>query len=63
MANILKEQAQSILDIRKINIMRSPKKGGNSDIDAIPYLKKLGIKLMERPQPLQFTPNINEHIH
>jgi len=63
MANIMKKQTQNILDIRKINIMRSPKKGGSSDIDAIPYLKELGIKLIERPQPIQFTPNINEHIH
>jgi len=63
MANIMKKQTQNILDIRKINIMRSPKKGGSSDIDAIPYLKELGIKLIENPQPIQFTPNINEHIH
>ncbi len=54
---------QSILDARKKNIMLSPKKGGSSDIDAIPYLREIGVKLIERPQSIQFTPNINEHIH
>jgi len=51
------------VDVRRKNILNSPKKGGSSDLDSIPYLKKLGIELVEKRQPIQFTPNINEHIH
>ncbi|RLI87261.1 MAG: hypothetical protein DRO76_02565 [Candidatus Altiarchaeales archaeon] len=32
-------------------------------MDSIPYLKEIGINITENIQPIQFTPNINEHIH
>jgi len=51
------------LDARKINIRNSPKKGGSSKVDSIPYLKELNVAIVERRQSIQFTPNINEHIH
>ena len=63
MKSILAEPTQSELSVRKINILKSPKKGGSSDRDAIPYIEGLGIEIFENIQPIQFTPNINEHIH
>jgi DNA modification methylase len=63
MKSILAEPIQSELTVRKINILKSPKKGGSSDRDAIPYLGELGIEIFENIQSIQFTPNINEHIH
>ncbi|MGQ9628057.1 MAG: hypothetical protein ACUVV0_14275, partial [Anaerolineae bacterium] len=51
------------LDARKKNIMNSPKQGGTSDRDALPYLEELGIEISENKQAIQFTSNINEHIH
>ncbi|MCW3134926.1 MAG: site-specific DNA-methyltransferase [Methanophagales archaeon] len=63
MKSILAESAQSELTVRKVNILKSPKKGGSSDRDAIPYTEELGIEILENRQPIQFTPNINEHIH
>jgi DNA modification methylase len=63
MKSIFAEPAQSELTVRKINILRSPKKGGSSDMDAIPYIEELGIQIFRNIQPIQFTPNINEHIH
>ena len=51
------------LDARKLNILKSPKKGGSCSIDSAPYLKELGIEIVENGQPIQFTSNINEHIH
>jgi len=48
---------------RKRNIINSPKINGNSQIDSIPYLREMGIKIEERKQSIQFYPNINEHIH
>ncbi len=51
------------LGVREINILKSPKKGGSSDIDAAPYLEELAIEISENRQPIQFAPNINEHIH
>jgi DNA modification methylase len=63
MTSILVKPAQSALTVRKINIQKSPKKGGSSDRDAIPYTEELGIEIFENIQPIQFTPNINEHIH
>ena len=54
---------QNQLSIRKINILKSPKKGMNSDIDSVEYLRELNIKLVENRQPMQFSSNINEHIH
>lgn len=60
---ILEEPTQSKLSVRKINILKSPKNGGSSDIDSTTYLKDLGVEISENRQPIQFTPNINEHIH
>ena len=57
------ELDQSKLDARKINIFNSPKKGGSSSLDSLPYLRELNVKIIENAQPIQFTPNINEHIH
>lgn len=51
------------LDARKLNILNSPKKGGSSSLDSLPYLKELNVTIIENTQPIQFTPNINEHIH
>ena len=51
------------IDVRKLNIMRSPKRGGSSDVDAESYLKELNIEIMENKQPIQFSPNATEHIH
>ena len=48
---------------RRLNVLRSPKKGGSSDFDSIPYLQELGIEIGEGRQPIQFTSNITEHIH
>ncbi len=63
MKHSLEKSTQSELGVREINILKSPKKGGSSDIDSIPYLKELAIEISENKQPIQFTPNINEHIH
>jgi DNA modification methylase len=57
------KSVQSELNIRRINILRSPKKGGSSDIDSVPYLKELDVEIFQNLQRIQFTPNINEHIH
>ncbi|NUO09499.1 MAG: hypothetical protein HUU08_12610 [Candidatus Brocadia sp.] len=50
-------------DIRKKNVLPSPKFGGSCDIDSKPYLKELGIEIVERRQPIQYTLNFGEHIH
>ena len=50
MKSILVEPAQSELTVRKINILKSPKKGGSSDRDAIPYIKELGIEIFENKE-------------
>lgn len=50
-------------DIRWRNIISSPKFGGSSDIDAKPYLKELGIEIVEKRQPIQFTSNFGERVH
>lgn len=50
-------------DIRRKNILSSPKFGGSCDVDSIPYLKALGIEIVERRQPIQFTSNFGEHVH
>jgi len=63
MKSIEEKIAEGELDARKLNILRSPKTGGSSDIDSIPYLKDLDIEIFEKTQSIQFTPNINEHIH
>jgi len=48
---------------RQINIINSPKQSGHSDIDSEPYLKSLGIDIINKRQPIQFSPNVNEAIH
>jgi len=48
------------LDARKKNIRNSPKKGGSSTADSVPYLKELNVAISQNAQPIQFTPNINE---
>jgi len=57
------ERSELKPDARKLNILKSPKKGGSSTVDSIPYLKELGIEITENTQPIQFTPNTNEPIH
>lgn len=51
------------MDIRKKNILSSPKFGGSCDIDSKPYLRELGIEIVESRQPIQFTSNFGEHVH
>jgi DNA modification methylase len=48
---------------RQINIINSPKQSGHCDIDSEPYLKQLGIDILNKKQPIQFSPNVNEAIH
>jgi len=50
-------------DIRRFNILSSPKLGGSCDIDSKRYLRELGIDIVERKQPIQFTSNFGEHVH
>lgn len=59
----LNDFGKAELDARKENILRSPKRGGSSEVDSIPYLQELGVEIQEKTQPIQFSPNINEHIH
>jgi DNA modification methylase len=63
MKSLFETLVKNELDARKINIMNSPKKDGSGDIDSIPYIKELGIDIIEKRQPIKFTTNINEHIH
>lgn len=51
------------IDIRRKNVLSSPKFGGSCDIDSRPYLKELGIEIVESRQPIQFTSNFGEHVH
>ena len=51
------------LDVRRRNIISSPKFGGSCDIDSKPYLKELGIEIEEKRQPIQFTSNFGEQVH
>ncbi|MBW1999432.1 MAG: hypothetical protein JRJ29_15910 [Deltaproteobacteria bacterium] len=51
------------MDVRRKNIISSPKSGGSSDIDAKPYLKDLGTEIVEKRLPIQFTSNFGEHVH
>lgn len=48
---------------RQLNILNSPKQEGNCDIDSAPYLKELNLNIIDKRQPIQFSPNINEQIH
>lgn len=54
---------RNAIDIRRKNVLASPKFGGSCDIDSAPYLKELGIEIIERRQPIQFTSNFGEHVH
>lgn len=51
------------LDIRRKNILSSPKYGGSCKLDSKPYLKELGIEIIEKKLPIQFTSNFNERVH
>ena len=51
------------IDVRKKNIMNSPKLGGSCDKDSIPYLEQLKIKILDKKQRIQFTPNFSEQVH
>jgi hypothetical protein len=53
MKSIFAEPAQSELSVRKINILKSPKTGGSSDMDAIPYIEELGIQLFRNIEAVQ----------
>jgi hypothetical protein len=48
---------------RQFNVMRSPKRNGTANIDAIPYLDQLGIEIIDKRQPIQFLPNSIEPVH
>src|SRR3989339_2154942 len=50
-------------DVRKKNVLSSPKFGGSCDVDSKPFLRELGIEIVERRQPIQFTSNFGEHVH
>ena len=63
MRSLFPELGELELDARKLNILKSPKKGGSSSLDSVPYLEELNVEIVENAQPIQFTPNINEHIH
>lgn len=63
MKSLFPELDELELDARKINIRNSPKRGGSSIVDSIPYLKELNVTISQKAQSIQFTPNINEHIH
>jgi DNA modification methylase len=63
MKSLFPELDEIELDARKLNILRSPKKGGSSADDSIPYISELNIEIVENTQPIQFASNINEHIH
>ena len=63
MKNLFPELEELERDARKINIRNSPKRGGSSTADSVPYLKELNITISQNAQSIQFTPNINEHIH
>lgn len=51
------------MDTRKKNILNSPKGNGSCDQDSLPYLRDLGVEIIERKQPIQFTPNFSERVH
>src|SRR3990167_7175792 len=53
----------SDIHIRRRNVLSSPKFGGSCDVDSKPYLKELGIEIVERRKPIQFTSNFGEHVH
>lgn len=50
-------------DVRRKNVLASPKLGGACDIDSISYLRELDVEIVESKQSIQFTPNFGEHVH
>jgi len=53
----------SVIDRRKENVLRSPKRGGSCRDDSIQYLQELGVQITEKRQAIQFTNNVNECVH
>ena len=51
------------LDARSQNRLRSPKRGGTCVRESRRYLDELGIAIVERRRPIQFTPNFDEPVH
>ncbi|MFC2065069.1 hypothetical protein ACFLXB_08240 [Chloroflexota bacterium] len=51
------------ISVRRKNRERSPKKGGNSDHDSIPYFKSLGMEITDNLQPIKFFDNRSELVH
>lgn len=52
-----------VIDRRRQNILKSPKRGGSSQDDSMSYLEELGVKIAEKRQAIQFTTNVNECVH
>ena len=53
----------SVIDRRRENILKSPKRGGSCQDDSLPYLHELGVQITEKRQAIQFTTNVNECVH
>lgn len=51
------------ISVRNLNILRSPKQNGTASFDSKSYLDELGIKIINKKQPIQFNKNNNEIIH
>lgn len=52
-----------VIDRRRENILKSPKRGGSCQDDSLPYLQELGAQITEKRQAIQFTTNVNECVH
>jgi len=52
-----------VIDRRRENVLKSPKRGGSCQGDSVPYLQELGIQITEKRQAIQFTTNVNECVH
>lgn len=52
-----------VIDKRRANILKSPKRGGSCQNDSLRYLQELGIQITEKRQAIQFTTNANECVH
>jgi len=53
----------SVIDRRRENILKSPKRGGSCQDDSLAYLHELGVQITEKRQAIQFTTNVNECVH
>lgn len=51
------------VNLRQLNVQRSPNHNGSSANDSLPYIEELGVSILENPQPIQFFRNLNEPIH